>query len=477
MKTTKGLTQFRDRLYRSLPGRGDAAMDLIDALSGNQNARSVVELSMNPAFRRKWPSVSRTIDRFFTPSAALLEYGERTKLERRLRRATKDLLEQPRHRQFWLFGVDGTPNSRPHARCLEDRSWVHQCDPIGWGAPVTIGHQYSLAVAFPERSRREDPAWVLPLSSRRVPSHKTANEVGQEQIRAIIDDPKAPWYEEPAVVLGDSAYSSLPFLGPLGGFENLVVLARVRSNRVFYKPPDPTTRCWFGPAFRLADPTTWTEPAETSRFCYVTRGGKRIEARVQRFTDLRMRGTRQWKMHQRPFDLLRVVFHDEQGQLLPGRPMWLMIEGAIRATIRTDQALAAYLQRFDQEHFHRFCRQRLLFDAYQTPETEHEENWIMLNGLAYSQLFAARHLASALPRPWEPQVDVEPTVPLSPSLVQRDFPRLLRQLGTPARPPKPRNLNPGRRQGERQGLRPRRKVVRKAKSPPQKASAPASSAT
>jgi hypothetical protein len=43
MKILDKLTQFRTPLYRSLPGRGDASMDLLDSLSSNQGARSVVE--------------------------------------------------------------------------------------------------------------------------------------------------------------------------------------------------------------------------------------------------------------------------------------------------------------------------------------------------------------------------------------------------------------------------------------------------
>jgi len=195
MSITKELTQFRERLYRSLPGRGDASMDLLDALSGNQGARSVVELSLSPAFRRSWSSVSRTIDRYRSASESRLEWAERCKQEKRHRRVVAGLLDAPARRKHWLFAVDGTPYSRPHARCLEDRSIVHQSSPVSGRAPITIGHQYSLAVALPEKARSDEPAWVLPLSSRRVPSDKTPNRVGQEQVWALLDDPQLPSYE------------------------------------------------------------------------------------------------------------------------------------------------------------------------------------------------------------------------------------------------------------------------------------------
>lgn len=40
-----GLKNFRDRLYRFFPSRRDAAMELVDALSSNNTATSVVEIT------------------------------------------------------------------------------------------------------------------------------------------------------------------------------------------------------------------------------------------------------------------------------------------------------------------------------------------------------------------------------------------------------------------------------------------------
>ncbi len=143
-------------------------------------------------------------------------------------------------------------------------------------------------------------------------------------------------------------------------------------------------------------------------------------------------------------------------------------------------------------------------DAYQTPETAHEENWWTLVQLAYLQLWLAREEAMSLPRPWERYLPrfqsarrasvstespsahttadpvqsapedspstVAPSPPEprntsaapSPSDVQRDFGRIMRQIGTPARPPKPRGKAPGRRTGERVVLRVRVPIVKKS---------------
>jgi hypothetical protein len=41
------LKNFRDRIYQFFPSRRDAAMELVDALSSNKTATSVVELSLS----------------------------------------------------------------------------------------------------------------------------------------------------------------------------------------------------------------------------------------------------------------------------------------------------------------------------------------------------------------------------------------------------------------------------------------------
>lgn len=71
----------------------------------------------------------------------------------------------------------------------------------------------------------------------------------------------------------------------------------------------------------------------------------------------------------------------------------------------------------------------------------------------------ARHVAHLLPRPWERNLPAMRTHSMSPTLVQRDFGRIIRQLGTPAKPPKRRGNSPGRRKGTKLTLRPRQKVV------------------
>jgi hypothetical protein len=149
-------------------------------------------------------------------------------------------------------------------------------------------------------------------------------------------------------------------------------------------------------------------------------------------------------------------------------PMWLLALGQRRIEITPVESYWAYRQRFDLEHMLRFGKQRLLMSAFQTPEVEHEQNWIQLVLLACVQLWAAKELLTHLPRLWE--CYLKPTVDkkITPSLVQRDYQRIISQIGTPANSPKHRGFSPGRTHGEFQPPRPRHKIVKKDKKRRQK---------
>ncbi|VAW30330.1 hypothetical protein MNBD_CHLOROFLEXI01-4573 [hydrothermal vent metagenome] len=167
-------------------------------------------------------------------------------------------------------------------------------------------------------------------------------------------------------------------------------------------------------------------------------------------------------MHNYPFTLMQVVRYDEDGNLACKRPMWLIAIGEQRHELSLLDIYQAYGVRYNIEHFFRFGKQRLLLASFQTPEDVREKKWWQLAHLAYAQLWMARRVACSLPRPWERNLPEMKMRLISPTLVQRDFGRIIRQIGTPAKPPKRRFISPGRRKGTKLPPRPRRKVVVKS---------------
>jgi len=65
--------------------------------------------------------------------------------------------------------------------------------------------------------------------------------------------------------------------------------------------------------------------------------------------------------------------------------------------------------------------------------------------LAYLQLWMTRTFAQAVSRPWKTIPTQDSMHHLSATQVQRDFGRIIRQIGTPATAPKHRGNSPGRR--------------------------------
>ncbi len=252
----------------------------------------------------------------------------------------------------------------------------------------------------------------------------------------------------------------------------------------------------------LKKPSTWDEPDDTAQTTFTTSKGRVHTVHIESWHDMLVRGKRGLPMHHSPFTLVRIRVLNDEGQAVYARPIWLLVFGQRREALTLGTIWEAYGQRYDVEHFFRFGKQHVLMDAYQTPDTEHEENWWTIVQLAYVQLWFARKATKTLPRPWEryltrfrganiqsgpsqsapvnsvaheslPEVNTSPSPPLppeqrilpsvaSPSDVQRDCGQILQHIGTPARPPKPRGKAHGRRPGEHVLLRVRVPIVKKS---------------
>jgi hypothetical protein len=59
--TESEFQKFRGQIYQQIKQRADSVMDLLDALCSNNNESSVVQLSLNPLFRRGYSAVYKAI--------------------------------------------------------------------------------------------------------------------------------------------------------------------------------------------------------------------------------------------------------------------------------------------------------------------------------------------------------------------------------------------------------------------------------
>lgn len=473
---THRLEQFRLDLYEILPYRRDTLLDLLDALSSNTSARSAVELSLSPFFRRGYSSITDGIDNFFQAPAPGEEGEDRSEWEPKLVRRVAPWLPRPQERKFWLFGVDVTPQPRPFAETLAERSYVYQPNTLKGNKPVNIGPQSSVLAYLPEKGK-QSPPWIVPLSARRVSSEQTKNEAGVTQVKDVLFAKKLPFSGNLKVLVGDSDYSARPFLGEIYGDEadeagkknsdDLIAVVRSAGNRtVFHAPPEIVGKqpvghpTWYGTPFRLSDEETWGEPDEEAWTTWTTPRGKTYDVRLRGWHNIRMTGTKEYPMHKYPFTLVRADVLDAAGKAVFKRPMWLIVQGNRRAEVSLVEVWEAYGQRVDLEHYFRFGKQKLLLNSYHTPDVEHAENWGQIVQLAYIFLWLAAGLVADMPRPWERQAPSGQEM-ASPTRTQRGFGGVISQIGTPAKVPKPRGYSPGRTKGEKQKPRKRHPVIKK----------------
>ena len=109
------------------------------------------------------------------------------------------------------------------------------------------------------------------------------------QINTVLSTPNMPWTNELCALVVDSADGNHQFLTPLPAHKNLVIIARSRSNRVFYQRPIPTEKLpekgdptWDGERFDLKEPPTWHEPSEVGDTSDRTQRGRKIDVTLTR---------------------------------------------------------------------------------------------------------------------------------------------------------------------------------------------------
>jgi hypothetical protein len=458
--------QIRDKFYAFFPSRQDAAMELVDSLSSNTYAKSVAELSLNPLHRRNYCSITRVIDEYYRDSGV----EEKQQQNKQLTTILSECCLPLQNRAYHLFGVDCTSQPRVFSKTLADRGIVHAPNPVLGNKPITIGHQYSLAVYFSEKLTCNAPPWVVPLSSERVRTQEKGTILGMKQIAYCISQPV--FQDALCVSVGDCAYSDASCIVEANKNPNQVHISRLKSNRTLYNSPSKSKRKkrgrpkQYGKKFRL-NAQRLRSPDDSTSFKIMTTKGKELLIIIECWSDMLMRSKKIFSTSKIPFRLIRVrVFNSATSKLLFSRPMWIIVSGKRRSELSLEDIYNSYRQRFDIEHFFKFGKNKLLMDKTQTPEVDHEEAWWQLTVIAYAQLYASRQLAENMPAPWQKYADEfkSQNQEKSPAQVQKSFSRIIREIGTPAKPPKLRKKSIGRQKGDIQVKRQRYDVIVKSKN-------------
>jgi DDE superfamily endonuclease len=433
------LAGFRGGLYGCLTGRADELFELADAvLCADGPVRVLAGLSLVPGHRRGHGAVYDALN------AGAVDIG-------RLRWAV-GCVPLP----AWPDGrirlaADVCNWLRPEARTSPERMFCHVHGRGRNAGQMIPGWPYSFVAALgPGPS-----SWTAPLDAVRLGPGDDATEVTAAQLREVARrlEQAGAWRpgDPDIIVVLDAGYDVVRLAGLLAGLP-VVLCARLRSDRVFYRVPAPKPPGMGGRArqhgdpVRFADPATWHGPslagsADTPRHGTVqVTAWDRVHAKLTRDSA--------WEHHPGKLPVIEGTLIQLRPARRPGcrelKPMWLWasVTGASPGEITA--LWQAYLRRFDLEHTFRFFKQVLGWTAPKLRDPAAADRWTWLLIAAYTQLRLAAPLAADLRLPWQrPQ----PAGAMTPARVRRGFRAVCEQAGTPAAPPKPARAGPGRPKG------------------------------
>jgi hypothetical protein len=423
--------EFRQDLYDFFPFRKDSLINLIDSLAGNHNTTSVVRLSLEPAYPRSYSTINKAIDNVF---------GSHSPKE--LTRVLQKNLPSCQ-----ILVTDVVPIQRLFAETLEERCFIHKSSSIKGQKPITIGHNYSLVCALASEER-----WVLPLSVERVKPIDVRTLVGIEQLEEILKNSTQKW-----IHAADTDYSGGKVLKRLANLP-CTSLIRMRSNRVLYFPANKTRKKRFRRPKIYGKKFYFKHPCKAHEEIIIPH--KDGYFKIERWNNLLVRDI------QVQIDAVRIRLYKKNNRPVFKHPLWLAVVG--QRDINTKDIPNTYNRRFDIEHFLRFGKQKLLLNSFQTPKVDSEENWIWVAMLAQWMLYFAKEYAAYHPLPWERKGrDL-----LTPSLVQREYSRIIKDFAQHTHFPKRRGNSNGRLPGTKLPKRKRYKIIKKRKFKQNKARAP-----
>ena len=426
--------RFRHEVYGCFSRAADALFNTVDALLTETQAQSFPELSLSPWFERRWCS--------------LYEAFEDGQIDQnRLRQVfVRYLLRPVEGKSIWL-GIDATSIERPQSKTSLDRTVVYKPNLADGSKPISYGWQFSTVVLLPE----QPSSWTAVLDQQRIRSDQTSVEVAAAQLRQL-----APLLRCRPIVASDRWYGCAPFLLATEGlpFDKLL---RLKRKRVLYRAaPAPTGKRGAprkdGERFQCGDPSTYGQAS--GRWQGSDGNGHPVE--ITRWHGLHLSKARHLEV-----TVIRVLRQRATDRPRDPRESWFLWDGPANAYV--PEVALGYRRRYSHEHGYRFDKQSLLWAQPRLRTPAQFERWSQVVAIVHNHLVLACPQVQASLRPWETNQR-----PASPQQVRRAMAKIVAQLGTPARSPKPRGKSPGRPKGTVIPPAPRYPVIYKSKPGPKK---------
>jgi len=466
-----------------------ALANLVMALSSSAYQDSVTSLSLSRVYHYQYSSIADSINAFWSSSdydtEAALSVGK-LGLQDELLGLKSAYFAKP-FEKFYLLNTDTTGIIRRHSPTLPDRGYVYVPNQqVKGNRPVDVGYDYSVIGLSARRPLYSgvEPPWNLPLSVRRLGTDEVRGTVTAQQVNDLLKSELTPLHDSLVVNALDRQYGTPEYIADTYGNENLVNIIRLKNNRVTWKKISKDeqqarraansdsrgTDAIYGEKYALKEAEQWDLiPDQRQCFGRKLSKGRQVLVELRAWDDMMIRTKRKKNMKDKPFRLVRVRLLDaDSGAAIYKRPMWLGVWGKRGEELDLEEIYWSYNNRFDIEHYFRFGKQRLLMDDFQTPDVEHQDNWMEIVALAYFLLWAAEQEAKPCLHKWQKydtnyQQRVEHELPTSPSEVQRQLESIILQFEQDPFRPNIKIKSRGRQKGDKQKKRERYKVVYKGK--------------
>jgi len=440
------LAGFRRELYWSLTRRADALFEVADAVACSPGrVTDLARLSLAPEFRRGHGALYDALNAGHAGFA-------------RLRRAVAGLPLPAWPDGGIRLAVDVSSWLRPDAEASPGRLFCHVHGRGRNAGQVVAGWPYSFVAALgPGRS-----SWTVLLDAVRLGPGDDDLAVTAAQLREVVARLIAAgrWAGgDPAIVVAMDAGYNVTRLAWLLADLPVVLVARVRSDRVFWRPAPPRAAGAagrpqrHGAPVRCADPATWGGAAVTQDGAETRHGPVTATAwqRVHQRLDRGCGGWEDWppgrELPAIEGTLIRLAVTRPAAGCPQLAPMWLWASVPAAGDAAVAVLWQAYLRRFDLEHTFRFLKQQLGWTRPLLRDPAAADRWTWLLIACYAQLYLARGLAPLTRMPWHPRKPAGPE--MTPGQVRAGFRRVRETLGTPASAAKPGKPGPGRPEGSK----------------------------
>lgn len=434
------LDRFRIGLYSCLERRADALFELTDAvLCTPGRVTDLARLSLEPVHRRGHGALYDALNAGRIDTEALGRLVAGLEIPK---------VPGPDGRDRIVLAVDVSNWLRPDAGTSPDRSFCHSY-PRGQGqAQIIPGWKYLWIGALEPGAT----SWTALLETRRLHPDEDETAVTADRLQAVIGRLRdaGHWVpgDPPVLVVADSGYDASRLTWLLGDLP-VILIARVRSNRVFYAPagkrrgPTKGRGPRHGHKLALADSSTWPEPWLTTINQTTAYGAATTTVFNQMHQRIECRGP--WADHDGEAPIIEGTLIRLTVERLPGDrspdPVWLWCSSTSTTAAEIDHYWSAYLRRFDLEHTFRMLKQTLGWTRPMLRAPEAADRWTWLVLATHTQLRLARPIAVDHRLPWQPRL---PLRLLTPARVRAGFHRVHQTTTRPARAPKATRPGPGR---------------------------------